>query len=41
MIDRAHRLPITKQAAALNISLGSLLPARPLSAADLRAHAAD
>jgi putative transposase len=36
MIDRAHDLPIGKQAAALNISRGSLyyLP-RPVSAADL------
>ena len=36
MIDRAHDLPITKQAAALNISRGSVyyLP-RPVSAADL------
>ena len=37
MIDRAHDLPITKQAEALNISRGSVyyLP-RPVSAADLR-----
>jgi putative transposase len=37
MIDREHDLPITKQAAALNINLGSIyyLP-RPVSAADLR-----
>src|SRR6516165_2452747 len=36
MIDRAHDLPISKQAAALNISRGSVyyLP-RPVSAADL------
>ena len=36
MIDRAHELPIGKQAAALNISRGSVyyLP-RPVSAADL------
>ena len=36
MIDRAHDLPITKQAEALNISRGSVyyLP-RPVSAADL------
>jgi len=36
MIDRAHDLPITKQAAALNVSRGSVyyLP-RPVSAADL------
>ena len=36
MIDRAHDLPITRQAAALNISRGSVyyLP-RPVSAADL------
>ena len=36
MIDRAHDLPITKQAVALNISRGSVyyLP-RPVSAADL------
>ena len=36
MIDRAHDLPITKQAAALNISRRSVyyLP-RPVSAADL------
>jgi putative transposase len=36
MVDRAHDLPITKQAAALNISRGSVyyLP-RPVSAADL------
>jgi len=36
MINRAHDLPITKQAAALNISRGSVyyLP-RPVSAADL------
>ena len=36
MIDRTHDLPITKQAAALNISRGSVyyLP-RPMSAADL------
>jgi putative transposase len=36
MIDRAHDLPITKQAAALNMSRGSVyyLP-RPVSAADL------
>jgi putative transposase len=36
MIDREHDLPITKQAAALNISRGSVyyLP-RPVSAADL------
>ena len=36
MIDRAHDLPITKQAAALNISRGSIyyLP-RPVSAVDL------
>ena len=36
MIDRGHDLPITKQAAALNISRGSVyyLP-RPVSAADL------
>jgi putative transposase len=36
MIDRAHDLPITKQAAALNISRGSVdyLP-RPVSASDL------
>ena len=36
MIDRAHNLPITKQAAALAISRGSVhyLP-RPVSAADL------
>ncbi len=36
MIDRAHDLPITNQAAALNISRGSVyyLP-RPVSAADL------
>ena len=36
MIDRAHDLPITKQAAALNISRGSVyyLP-RPVSVADL------
>ena len=36
MIDRAHDLPLTKQAAALNISRGSVyyLP-RPVSAADL------
>ena len=36
MIDRAHDLPITKQAAALTISRGSVyyLP-RPVSAADL------
>ncbi len=36
MIDRTHDLPITKQAAALNISRGSVyyLP-RPVSAADL------
>jgi putative transposase len=35
MIDRGHDLPITKQAAALNISRGSVyyLP-RPVSAAD-------
>jgi hypothetical protein len=41
MIDRAHDLPITKQAAALTISRGSVyyLP-RPVSAA-ARAHAAD
>jgi putative transposase len=40
MIDRAHDLPITKQAAALTISRGSVyyLP-RPVSAA-ARAHAA-
>jgi putative transposase len=36
MIDRAHDLPISKQAAALNISCGSVyyLP-RPVSTADL------
>jgi putative transposase len=36
MIDRAHDLPITKQAAALNISRGSIyyLP-RPVAEADL------
>ena len=36
MIDRAHDLPITKQAAALNISRGSIyyLP-RPVSAVEL------
>ena len=36
MIDRAHDLPISKQAAALNISRGSVyyLP-RPVSDADL------
>ena len=36
MIDRAHDLPITKQAAALTISRASVyyLP-RPVSAADL------
>ena len=36
MIDRSHDLPITKQAAAVNISRGSVyyLP-RPVSAADL------
>jgi putative transposase len=36
MIDRAHDLPIGKQAEALNISRGSVyyLP-RPVSAADL------
>jgi putative transposase len=36
MIDRAHELPISKQAAALNISRGSVyyLP-RPVSEADL------
>ena len=36
MIDRAHDLPITKQAEALNISRGSVyyLP-RPVTAADL------
>jgi len=36
MIDRAHDLPITKQASALNVSRGSVyyLP-RPVSAADL------
>ena len=36
MIDRAHDLPITKQAEALNISRGSVyyLP-RPMSATDL------
>jgi len=36
MIDRAHDLPISKQAEALNISRGSVyyLP-RPVSAADL------
>jgi putative transposase len=36
MIDRAHDLPITKQAAALNVSRGSVyyLP-RPVSTADL------
>jgi putative transposase len=36
MIDREHDLPLTKQAAALNISRGSLyyLP-QPVSAADL------
>ena len=36
MIDRAHDLPITKQAEALNISRGSVyyLP-RPVSEADL------
>jgi putative transposase len=36
MIDRAHELPITRQAAALNISRGSVyyLP-RPVSGADL------
>jgi len=36
MIDRAHDLPITKQAKALNISRGSVyyLP-RPVPAADL------
>jgi putative transposase len=36
MIDRKHDLPITKQAAAVNISRGSVyyLP-RPVSAADL------
>ena len=36
MIDRAHDLPITKQAEALNISRGSVyyLP-RPVSDADL------
>ena len=36
MIDREHDLPITKQAAALNISRGSVyyLP-RPVSVADL------
>ncbi len=36
MIDRAHDLPITKQAAALNISRGRVyyLP-RPVSAAGL------
>jgi putative transposase len=36
MIDRAHDLPITKQAAALNISRGSVYYlSRPVSAADL------
>ena len=36
MIDRAHNLPITKQAAALNISRGSVYYLRrPVSAADL------
>jgi putative transposase len=36
MIDRAHDLPISKQAEVLNISRGSVyyLP-RPVSAADL------
>ena len=36
MIERAHDLPITKQAAALNIGRGSIyyLP-RPVSATDL------
>ena len=36
MIDRAHDLPITQQAEALNISRGSVyyLP-RPMSSADL------
>jgi putative transposase len=36
MIDRAHDLPITKQAQVLNISRGSIyfLP-RPVSTADL------
>jgi putative transposase len=36
MIDRAHDLPITRQAEALNISRGSVyyLP-RPVSEADL------
>src|ERR1700722_200142 len=37
MIDRAHDLPITRQAEALNISRGSIyyLP-RPVSEADMR-----
>jgi putative transposase len=37
MIDRAHDLPITKQAEALKISRGSVyyLP-RPISATDLQ-----
>ena len=36
MIDRAHDLPISKQAKALNISRGSVYYlARPVSAADL------
>ena len=36
MIDREHDLSITKQAAALNISRGSVYyPPRPVSASDL------
>jgi putative transposase len=36
MIDRGHRLPLTRQAAALRISRGSLYyESRPVSAADL------
>jgi hypothetical protein len=41
MIDRDHDLPLTRQAAVLNISRGSLYyEPRPVSAADLCTDAA-
>jgi len=35
VIDRDHDLTITRQAELLNVSCGSVLPPRPVNAADL------
>jgi hypothetical protein len=39
MIDRSHDLPVTRQAKALNVSRGRVIP-RPVSAGGFGRHAA-